>query len=131
MSVWETTALPSDRGFSDSRYISTHFLALTLGELGRVKEALELQQNLVKVSSNIKGQDHPDTLVEIEKLIRTLANLGKENEAYKLSHNLVGVSKTVLGKEHPYTLSRTQDLADIMRPLGRGHGRIASKDLEH
>jgi len=63
---------------------SANSLACDLRELGRVGEALALDQDTLARKRRVLGEDHPDTLTSASNLAIDLRALGRVREAEEL-----------------------------------------------
>lgn len=96
-------------------------LAITLDNLGKSTEALELKQLILEKHRAIFGEDHPDTLNAMNNLATTLSRLGRYNEALELEQQILEKYHTILGKDHPHTISVMSNIASF---YGRLEDRI-------
>ena len=56
------------------------------------------------------GEEHPDTLTNINNLAFTLKGRGQDAETIKLMEKCVQMQTLVLGADHPHTLSSSAAL---------------------
>jgi hypothetical protein len=69
-------------------------LALTFGNLGRWKEAEEIQIQVMETSKRVLGAEHPDTLNAMVNLASTFMNLGRWEEAEEIQIQ-VAISRSI------------------------------------
>ncbi|MCP4702881.1 MAG: CHAT domain-containing protein, partial [Gammaproteobacteria bacterium] len=78
-----------------------------------------LLQRALRVSEQVLGKEHPDTLTSVNNLAGIYRVQGRYGEAEPLYLRALRVSEQVLGKEHPDTLISVNNLADLYRVQGR------------
>jgi tetratricopeptide (TPR) repeat protein len=98
-------------GFSNS-------LANGYRTLGRYQEAVELDEETLRVRERALGPEHPDTLQSRNNLASDYRELGRYQEAVELDEETLRVRERVLGPEHPDTLESRNNLADGYRAVG-------------
>ncbi|MGQ4437157.1 tetratricopeptide repeat protein [Streptomyces sp. SAS_260] len=98
---------------------SRNDLALSLRNLGRVQEAVELQRDALAASERVLGADHPGTLTARNNLALALRDLGRHQEAAELHRRELAASERALGPDHPGTLTARNNLALALHVLGR------------
>ncbi|KAK5710085.1 hypothetical protein LTR17_019198 [Elasticomyces elasticus] len=86
-------------------------LALTYRNQGRWEEAEELNVQVVEMSKQALGEDHPNTLTSMANLVLTYLNQGRWKEAEELNVQVVDTRKRALGEDHPDTLTSMANLA--------------------
>ena len=113
----ETCAgLAEDHPFTAACAVS---LAAALRALDRGKEAMELDEEAVRILSTRLGEQHPYTLAALTDLATDLAEAGRTVEAAILGERTLELSRSVRGPEHPYTLLCAANLAFDLRSIGR------------
>jgi tetratricopeptide (TPR) repeat protein len=85
-------------------------LALSLGSLGRHKEALKLNEDTLALMKETLPKDHPDIATSMNNLALSLGSLGRHKEALKLQEETLALQKEILPKDHP-------DIAESMNNL--------------
>ena len=93
--------------------------ALTFAENGRLQEAMELRENVLKARQKILGSEHPATLRAMTRLASSYSDLGRWQEAMELQEMTSEASQRTLGSEHPNTLIAMTNLAVYYSDLGR------------
>ena len=78
-----------------------------------------LAREALKVSRQVLGDHHPDTLISINSLSMVLINQGKFNAARPLLCEALEARRQKLGGHHPETLKSIGNLADLLREQGR------------
>ena len=76
-------------------------LVETYGELGRDKEALKLQEEVLEFRQRVQPKDHPDIATSMLGLGSTYGKLGRDKEALKLHEEALECFKHVLPEDHP------------------------------
>ncbi len=94
-------------------------LAISYRTLGRYKEALELNEETLKLQRIKLGLDHPDTLRSMNNLAINHADLGRQKEALQLREETLRLSRARLGPEDRATLRSMHNLAISYAALGR------------
>ncbi|MCJ1347669.1 hypothetical protein MMC31_005897 [Peltigera leucophlebia] len=86
---------------------------------GRLKDAEELETQVMETRKRVLGLEHPCTLTIMANLASTYRNQGRLREAEELDVQVMETSSRVLGLEHPDTLSSMANLASTYRNQGR------------
>jgi len=94
-------------------------LASTYCNLGRWKEAEELEIIVMKTRKRELGEEHPQTLIIMANLASTYWNQGRWKEAEELDMKVMKIRKRVLSELHPHTLTSMANLASIYWKQGR------------
>src|SRR5204863_5431303 len=94
-------------------------LASTYRNQGRLKEAEELEVQVMETRKRVLGAEHPATLTSMANLASTYRNQGRWKEAKELEVQVMETSLRVLGAEHPDTLTSMANLASTYRNQGR------------
>ncbi len=97
-----------------------------LGQGGRYRPALGLQQRVLDARERSLGAEHPDTLAARHSLARWTGEAGDKAAARDLFAALLPVRERVLGAEHPDTLFTRDSLA---RWTGEAGDNAAARDL--
>ncbi|KAL8777872.1 MAG: hypothetical protein Q9194_002319, partial [Teloschistes cf. exilis] len=79
----------------------------------------ELQAQAMETTKRVLGEEHPDTLTNMNNLALTYRNQGRWKEAEELQAQAMDTTKRVLGEEHPHTLTSMNNLALIYWNQGR------------
>jgi tetratricopeptide (TPR) repeat protein len=115
--AYETcAALAADHPFTAACGVG---LAAALRALGLGKEAMELDEEAVRILTARLGEQHPYTLAALTDLATDLAAAGRTAEAAILGERTLELSRSVRGPEHPYTLLCAANLAFDLRSIGR------------
>jgi CHAT domain-containing protein/tetratricopeptide (TPR) repeat protein len=94
-------------------------LAAIYFSLGRLAEALKLNEETLTLRRRVLGPEHPDTLMSMANLAANYHSLGRLAEALKLNEETLTFRRRVLGLEHPDTLASMAALAVNYFSLGR------------
>ncbi|WP_086606214.1 CHAT domain-containing protein [Erythrobacter donghaensis] len=86
---------------------------------GDVSNALPLQAEALRLSREVLGERHPDTLLSLNNYAGTLARLGRSAEAEPLIVEALRLRREVLGERHPDTLTSLNNYAATLDGLGR------------
>ena len=109
-----------DRGPEDELVLGfASNLAAGYRALGRVAEAVALDEETLRVEERVLGPEHPDTLSSRNNLAVGYGALGRAAEAVALDEETLRVMERVLGPEHPHTLTSRNNLACGYSDLGR------------
>jgi tetratricopeptide (TPR) repeat protein len=87
--------------------------------LGRTREALALDEPLLKLRTAKMGLDHPDTLHSLRAVAQDYVELGRLDDAVALLRDTVKLSTAKLGSDHSQTLLAIRTLAGVLRSQGR------------
>ncbi|KAJ7713101.1 hypothetical protein B0H16DRAFT_1702593 [Mycena metata] len=93
-------------------------LATTYHKLGKLQKAKKLEVLVLEKHGNIRGEDHPNTLLAMSNLASTYFDLGEFQKAKKLEVLVLEKRTKVLGEEHPDTLLAMNNLAPTYSKLG-------------
>jgi tetratricopeptide (TPR) repeat protein len=88
-------------------------------ENGRWSMAEKLQLQVVRERTMVLGEDHPDTLKNMNRLSNTYWSQGRLKEAEQLEVQAMRARKRVLGEDHPDTLMSMSNLAITYWSQGR------------
>ncbi|HZH77853.1 MAG TPA: toll/interleukin-1 receptor domain-containing protein [Archangium sp.] len=93
-------------------------LAQALHDMGELRSAQELVEELVMGRVRLYGEEHPSTLTEMNNLAAILMEQGKLIEARRIQERVLEVRKRSQGEEHQDTLISACNLASTLRLLG-------------
>ena len=93
-------------------------LAVTLGDMGNLKEARDLAERACEGTAEILGPGDPDTLLAMDELARILFDLGDLEAARQLSEHVLAGYQETRGKEDPATLRAMGTQAKVLWSLG-------------
>ena len=94
-------------------------LAGTYSSMGRYRDALTLQKEVLSLRKSVLGDHHPDTLTSMNNLASTYRSLGRYRDALTLQQEALSLRKSVLGDHHPDTLVSMDNLASTYWFAGR------------
>ena len=100
---------------------SLRSLAATYYNLGKFSEAQSLQEEVLRLKKERRGQRHVDTIGASNDLAiaNTYRNLGRLKEAEELQKKVLRSRITALGEDHLDTVTASASLAVTYRYLGR------------
>ncbi|KAG8845552.1 hypothetical protein FRB91_001665 [Serendipita sp. 411] len=87
--------------------------------LGKVQEALQLEEEVFQKWKQVLGPDHLDTLMAMNNLAASYASLGRAQEALPLQEEVLQKRKQLLGPDHLSTMMVMSNLAASYYSLGR------------
>lgn len=88
-------------------------------DLGRLKEAEDVQLEVLKLREETQGERHPKTIITSSDLSRTYVRVGRLKEAEVLQAQVLRLRKETQGTRHPDTIAASSILAVTYRDLGR------------
>jgi serine/threonine protein kinase len=94
-------------------------LALCYDDVGRLDEALKMQEQVLAVRRKVSGPEHPGTLNSMNNLASSYEMAGRREEALKLREEVLALDRKVLGPENPETLNSMNNLATSYDMAGR------------
>jgi tetratricopeptide (TPR) repeat protein len=94
-------------------------LAASYRELGRSKEAAQLDEQTLGIRKRVLGLEHPGTLISMNNLAASYRHLGMIKEAAHLYEETMELDNRIFGPEHPHIFYRQEGLARSLRMLGR------------
>ncbi|WP_268812623.1 tetratricopeptide repeat protein [Embleya scabrispora] len=94
-------------------------LAVSYWQVGRIGEAIDLQERVLADSERLLGPEHHDTLKSRANLAASYWQAGRIGEAIDLEERVVAVRERLLGPEHPDTLKSRANLAVSYWQVGR------------
>ncbi|KHD05686.1 hypothetical protein PN36_18275 [Candidatus Thiomargarita nelsonii] len=86
---------------------------------GEFKKALQLAEKALKITTEILGEKHPDSITSLNNLGIFHVKVGKFDEALQLFEKGYHISKEVFGKKHSQTLTNMMFLAGIYSELSQ------------
>ena len=89
--------------------------AQVLKENGDLKNAEQLNVQVMDMRKKLLGAEHPDTLSSMANLARIYWDQGRWNEAEQLQVQVMDMRQKLLGAEHPDTLNSMENLAETYR----------------
>jgi eukaryotic-like serine/threonine-protein kinase len=96
-----------------------HDLAISYAAVGRRQEALQLNEETLKIRKAKLGPDHPDTLGSMVNLANSYGAAGRTQEALQLREETLQLMKAKLGPDHPSTMSSMVNLGASYAKAGR------------
>ena len=99
-------------------------LAVTLNNLGRFEESLQMQQEVLAALTEVLGASHPDTLRTQGNLAVTLKDLGKFEEALRTEAAVLAARTEALGASHPDTLTHASKHGSDSHRTGQGPRKL-------
>ncbi|KAF3020305.1 hypothetical protein E8E14_013529 [Neopestalotiopsis sp. 37M] len=93
--------------------------SLLPSELGKYKEAEQMNRRALNGREKALDKDHPDTLISINNLASALQYQGRYEEAEQMNRRALDGREKVLGKDHPDTLLSVDNLALVLNNLGK------------
>ncbi len=99
--------------------------------LGHLEKALRLFKEGYRLSTEVLGAKHPDTLISLNNLASIYQALGRLKEALPLFETGHRLKTEVLGAKHPDTLTSLNNLANIYQSLGRLKEALALFETGH
>jgi tetratricopeptide (TPR) repeat protein len=85
---------------------------------GSPRAAWPLSERAFKLSQQLHGEDHPETLFSARILALILHELGEHQQARQLHEDTLIHSRRVLGEDHPDTIFSVSILAHTLHALG-------------
>jgi tetratricopeptide (TPR) repeat protein len=92
---------------------------MLLQEQGKLSESEPYRREALDKSRRVLGEEHPDTLIDINSLGKLLQELGKLSEAEVLFREAAEKSRRVLGDEHPSTLIAIYSIGSSLVAQGK------------
>ena len=108
-----------DNFFRYDMMLTRRNLGNCLNDIGRYDDALEVFNDLLADWKNILGEDHEETLEEMNHVANTLMHCGKYQEALDLQEKLLEKSKRISGEDDHGTLVVMGNLANTLSKLGK------------
>ena len=94
-------------------------LATSYWSVGRVPDAITLQERVLADRVEVLGERHPDTLTARANLASSYRSVGRVPDAITLQERVLADRVEVLGERHPDTLTARANLASSYRSVGR------------
>jgi len=98
---------------------ATGNLAAVYGRLGRLGDAVRLQEDVLKSKRRVLHPDHPDIAQAMHNLVTTYYGIGRLDDAARLGKEVLAIRKRVLPPHHPAIAQATANLAAVYSHLGR------------
>jgi tetratricopeptide (TPR) repeat protein len=113
------TYLGLDRQTVDRRWLEVYELtAWNLINYGKIKEAVLLLKQVVKIREQILAEDHPDQLASQHALAMAYQANGQVKEAVSLLEQVVKIREQTQAEDHPDRLASQHVLATMYWGLG-------------
>ena len=104
----------------DSRWLDVYELtAWNSINHGKIREAVSLLEQVVKIGEQTLAEDHPSRLASQHALARAYRANGQVREAVSLLEQVVKIREQTLAEDHPSRLASQQVLATMYWDLGR------------
>ena len=103
--------------------------ARNLLRLGKTSKAVQLQEQVVKIQEQIRGEDHPDRLTSQYELAGAYQANGQVEDAVQLLEHVVKIEEQTLAEDHPHRLASQHELAGAYE--ANGQVKDAVQLLEH
>jgi tetratricopeptide (TPR) repeat protein len=94
-------------------------LASCYWSVGRIPEAIAIEEQVLADRERILGPDHPRTLTSRANLAESYWSVGRIPEAIAIEEQVLADSERILGPDHPATLTARNNLAASYRSAGR------------
>lgn len=105
-------------------------VASALGQLGRQREALELDPEIVEFMTRVHGRRSPNSLRAMSNMANNLAAVGRLDEAISLLRETTELAEEALGADDPQTLRARLNLGSILSRSGEpAPARIILEDV--
>lgn len=91
---------------------SATMLAVAYRSEGRLKEAEQLEVQVIETSKTKLGADHPDTLTSMANLASIMELTGRHVKAIDLLKSCLAKQQRILGLNHPLTVSSANKLLE-------------------
>ena len=112
-------------GYEDARTLLwMHNLSHTYHMSGKLREATELGETVLKLKIRLLGEEHPDTLLIINNLAIIYRDLGEPKKAYEMLNRAYEIAIRTLGEEHHNTLLYLSNLSNLLQIMGDYHNAI-------
>ncbi|KAL8855304.1 MAG: hypothetical protein Q9178_008058, partial [Gyalolechia marmorata] len=85
-------------------------LASTYRNQGRLKEAEELEVQVMQTRKRVLGEEHPHTLSSMAHLAHTWTSQSRNEEAISMIEKCFELQRHILGPDHPDTVSSREAL---------------------
>jgi CHAT domain-containing protein/tetratricopeptide (TPR) repeat protein len=94
-------------------------LAAAYQDMGLYKEALNLNQYIVDIRSQLLPKNHEDILAAQNRLAINKSSLGNTKEAIKVYEEIYEIRKQTLGEKDPKTIQSLNNIAFSLQKLGK------------
>ena len=112
-------------GYEDARTLLwMHNLSYTYHMSGKLREATELGETVLKLKIKLLGENHPDTLLIINNLAIIYRDLGEPQKAYEMLNRAYEIAIRTLGEDHPDTMLYLSNLSNLLQLIGDYHRAI-------
>jgi hypothetical protein len=103
--------------------------ANVLAGVGRIEEAIGLQQLVVEACRTWNGSRHSGTIIATTRLADILRKQNLWLEALELQLEILDLRKELFGEDHPEALSAAVELINNLNQIGRYEPRISARLL--
>jgi len=111
---WQQALGSDDPDTLHAQYV----FAYALGQMGRYREAHNLDEDTLARYRRVLGEDHIATLNTANALAGWLSYLGNPQAARELVEDVLSRARRVLGEDHPDTIGFANNLAIYLSELG-------------
>ena len=109
-----------DRLTVDARWLGLYHLSgLHLFNYGKIKEAVVVLKEVVRIKTQTLAEDHPSRLASQHELARAYKANGQVKEAVVLLEEVVGIEAQTLAEDHPSRLASQHELAGVYEANGQ------------
>ncbi|MCP9958087.1 FxSxx-COOH system tetratricopeptide repeat protein [Streptomyces sudanensis] len=92
-------------------HLCVYQVSRSLTEAGLYHQAIEYNETVLRLSSEIYEPNHPDTLTARGNLAVSYSDAGQVQKALDLRERVLADCERILGADHPYTLTARGNLA--------------------
>ena len=96
---------------------------------GKFSDSERISLQAVKITIEILGDDHPNTLTTMNNLAETYRAQGKTEAAAMLHEEVLQKSRRILGDDHPDTLTTMSNLAETYQAQGKSEVAAALHEM--
>ena len=118
---WSSKKKETERATDETESIINTYMSGSKGK-GDCEGAEPLYRNAPEASERVLGQEHPNTLNNVNNLAVILHRKGDYKGAEPLYCRALEASERVLGQEHPDTLISVNNLAVLLKSKGDYEG---------
>jgi hypothetical protein len=119
------TSLSLNRLTVDEKWLPVYDLtARNLVNYGKVREAVSLLEQVVKIQEQTLAEDHPARLASQHALAGAYRANGQVKEAVSLLEQVVKIKEQTLAEDHPDRLVSQHALATVFWDLGRRNASL-------
>jgi tetratricopeptide (TPR) repeat protein len=109
-----------DRQNVEERWLAVYkLIARNLVNYGKVKEAVSLLEQVVKIEEQTLAEDHPSRLTSQHELAGAYRANGQVKEAVSLLEQVVKIKEQTLAEDHPDQLASQHELAGAYQANGQ------------